>query len=68
MPTSQVRAPHQSLQQRAVLVADIAAAAPAVAVERRLDLVPDLVVDDALVLALIDLAAVIRPCPGRSCW
>ena len=53
-------ASHEALEQRAVFVADIPAAAPAIPAERGLDLVPNLVVDDALVLALVNLAAILH--------
>src|ERR1051325_4601596 len=52
-------ASHQSFEQRGVLIANVAAAASAVPVEGTLDLVPGLLIDNALVLALVDLAAVL---------
>ena len=60
-------ASYQSFEQGGVLVADVAAAAPAIPVEGTLDLVPGLVVNDAIVFAFVDLAAVLDLCPRRSC-
>jgi hypothetical protein len=50
---------HDALQQRPLLVAVIAPAVPSVAVDRRLDLIPDFIVDDPRVLALVHLAAIL---------
>ena len=51
-------ATHQAFQQCAVLVADVAAATVAIAAQGTLDPVPDVVVGNALVFSLVDLAAV----------
>ena len=58
-------ATHESFQERAVLVAVVAAAAPAVPVQLLLHAGPRLVVDDSFVLALVDLAAVFDAGPCR---
>ena len=58
MPTSQVAHRARAHEKRAVFVADIPATVPAIPAERGLDLVPDLILfDDALVFALVNLAA-----------
>ena len=49
-------APHDPFKQCAVLIADVAAAAPAVPVQGLLHSIPDLVIHNALLLAGIDLA------------
>src|ERR1035441_5585900 len=53
-------ATHQAFEQRAVFVPDIASAPPPIAAERSLDLAPNLVIDDAIVLAFVHLAAVVH--------
>ena len=53
-------APDQPLEQGAMLVADVAAAATTVPAEHGSHVVPDLVVHDAVVLAFVDLVAVLH--------
>lgn len=55
----------QSLEQRAVLFAKKAPDGPGVAMKESLDLVPQDLLDDGLVLARVRLVAVPHPSDGR---